>query len=105
MLTSLRTPAGTLVGAKRAGALTSWLATQRDRFVDPVYEATIPLLIKYASVIWDGLFPLSTLQHAWRSICALEGSQNLAPVQRTDVSSVAVSISNRVVYVVCAHFS
>ena len=56
-LMSLRTLAGSLVGAKRSGALTSWLATQRDRCFDPAYEATIPLLIRHASVIWDDLFP------------------------------------------------
>eukprot|EP00959_Pyramimonas_sp_CCMP1952_P204173 4270130-Pyramimonas_sp.AAC.1 len=39
-LGTIRAMAGTLVGAKRSGSLTAWLATQPDPFYDPIFDAT-----------------------------------------------------------------
>ena len=63
----LRTIAGTLVGAKRSAALTSWLATQIV-FFDPVFEAAIQLLMRCTSVVWDSKVSLGLLQRAWATI-------------------------------------
>eukprot|EP00959_Pyramimonas_sp_CCMP1952_P297449 6222631-Pyramimonas_sp.AAC.1 len=67
-LKALRTLAGSLVGARRSGSLTAWLATQVDPFYDPVFDATVPLMQRCAGMIWDARLSLGRLQRAWLRI-------------------------------------
>ena len=39
-------------------------------FYDPLFDATAPLVQRYAAVIWDSKFSLGRLQKAWMAVSA-----------------------------------
>ena len=43
-----------LAGYKAPGSLTMTLATQADAKYDPIVEATVTLVQRYAAWIWEG---------------------------------------------------
>ena len=57
-----------LVGAKPATSITLYLMTQRDKFIDPIFDATVPLVVRYAALVWERGATMSRLQLAWRKL-------------------------------------
>ncbi|CAK0903414.1 unnamed protein product, partial [Prorocentrum cordatum] len=68
-LQRLRAEASRLAGARPgpSGAAIS-LASQRSARFDPVYEATVALVVRYSSWVWEQRTSLGRLQRAWASI-------------------------------------
>eukprot|EP00959_Pyramimonas_sp_CCMP1952_P276248 5774495-Pyramimonas_sp.AAC.1 len=59
----LRSFAGELVGARKGlASLTVYTCTQKDRMYDPTFDATCPLLARYAAWLWDGRTSASQLR-------------------------------------------
>ena len=41
-----------MVGARPGASITLYLSTEPDPYYDPIYDATLPIVVKYASMIW-----------------------------------------------------
>ena len=67
-LRSMRATAGMMVGAKPAASLTLALLMAPSPNYDPMYEATIPIVTKYADWLWQGGVQMGRLQRAWQDI-------------------------------------
>jgi hypothetical protein len=72
----LRSFAGELVGARRGlASLRIYTCTQKDRLYDPTFDATCPLVARYACWLWDGRTSPSMLRMAWSTIRDKLGAQ------------------------------
>ncbi|CAK0797341.1 unnamed protein product, partial [Prorocentrum cordatum] len=68
-LAALKRAAGRKVAVLwRPSGATIYLATLRSARFDPVYEATVALVVRYSSWIWEQRTLLGRLQRAWASI-------------------------------------
>ena len=67
-LRELRTFAGGMVGAKPKSCLTTYLCTQKDDRFDPVFDASVPLVVRFATCVWEARVVPSRLARAWLAI-------------------------------------
>eukprot|EP00974_Lingulodinium_polyedra_P124401 11190501-Lingulodinium_polyedra.AAC.1 len=56
---------------------------QVDKFYDPIFSATVPLVMAYASRVWEHSLDFGNLARAWRqlSVRAEAGSLNWGTVE------------------------
>ena len=81
-----------MAGAKPKSSVTCYLATQADDRFDTVFDATVPLLFRYASNIWEGLVVPSRLYRAWSSIKARIDKRASWTSTRGPIATVWVSL-------------
>ena len=65
---TLRSTAAMLLGARPGASITLYLATQPDPFYDPIFDATLPIVIKYANMIWMARDRPGMMERAWREL-------------------------------------
>ena len=51
-----------------SGSSTLYLAMQKDRYLDPMYDVALAVVVKYCSFIWGGKLALGPLQRAWQCL-------------------------------------
>ena len=87
---TLRSTAAMLLGARPGASITLYLATQPDPFYDPIFDATLPIVIKYASMIWMARDRLGMMERAWMGVEQAVGWEAfLGWIAWADVSRVA----------------
>eukprot|EP00959_Pyramimonas_sp_CCMP1952_P298356 6240753-Pyramimonas_sp.AAC.1 len=59
-----------MCGAKPKASLTLFLAAQRDDRFDPICDATVPLVVRFTSFIWDNRVAPGRLRRAWGAVKA-----------------------------------
>ncbi|CAK0840907.1 unnamed protein product [Prorocentrum cordatum] len=64
----LRNSAAVLAGWSTGGGVTTYLASQANARYDPIFEASVPLVLRYAAWLWDNRVPPARLQRAWLAL-------------------------------------